>query len=601
MEKLQPGEIVDSFRIEKELHVSAVATLYKAEDLINSSSVVLKIPLIDLINNPALIYHHQNESRIGRLLHHHQIVRFLDRYKSHQYSVMEYIDGHDLRHHLTQRKKLDLDDAIDIFCQVAAACSYIHSKEIVHLDIKPENIMITREGGVKIIDFGLSHELGYGDYFGLDFTGAKGTPYYISPEQLCGLRHIKQSDIYCLAMVFYEMLTGKLPFEKSTSLNKVRERLKLDPVPPRYYDKEIPPAIQDVILSCLQRNPDDRPQSLTDCVKEMKNYPGLTSGRYGDIVTRPIAFLSYFNYFDAAKTKKSYAQQKKVGDLNVSISRQILGCVADNESSDAVVDWLRREVILSGGNITLLHVIEDDSSNEFEKYAHEVEGISLSERLSRYLTYLNRYDIFPLLRIKRGNAADIITETARELPADHIVVGRPRHRSRISKIFTGSVMEKIVEAELTNVTVVQSVNKVVSPDHVALDDFTYKEVNNLELFLLECWAEHADLIRDMEFLQTNTRVGTSEMIDHCRMTQWLLQLPNMSKKIPGVELILELDARFHVYVSDLQGFVFSKERDKADKVYGEHLYPLLAEMKKNIHSLVLKIKTDFVMQRGTRV
>lgn len=592
MRKLQPGETLDTFKIERELHISAVASLYKVKDIISGNPFVIKVPLDDLINNPTILYHHQNEDRIGRMLKSPYVVRYFDRFKSHQYSVMEYIEGEDLRHAISKDAPLDLEIALDIFCQAAEGGAYLHSKNILHLDLKPENIMLTAQGKVKLIDFGLAHHLDFGDYLNVDFGDPKGTPYYISPEQLCGLRYLKQSDIYCLAMVLYEMVTGKVPFEKTTSLAKTDKRRKIDPVPPRYYNPKLPAGVQNFILSCLQKDPVNRLQSFQECIESVSNYKKLPKGQYGEITSKPLPLFTKYNTLECSLLHER-AELTCGLKTPVNQAKQILVCIADNSSSDAVIDWLHREAVGSTAKITLLHIIEENSDSEFEKYADEVHGSSLFRRLDGYLTYLNKYEIYPLLRIKNGDAAEVITQIAKDTQADLIVIGRPKRRSRISKIFTGSVMEKIVDEGFSNVIVAQSPVTIEPPPHVDLSSFTHKEVQRLELFLLDCWVAHTDLLRDISLLPDDRK--ETEL---CDLAKWMLQLLNSPKKIDGIEHLFDLDSKFHSYLKELHQPILLEEHHKAADIYNQHLYPLLTEIKSHIHSLMHKIKSEIALDRG---
>ena len=587
MKELQAGDLFDNFRITKQLHLSAVASIYKARDLLYDCNVVLKIPLDDIINHPVLLYHHQNESRISRHLNHPCINRYLERYKNHQYLVMEFIEGRDLRNLLTRKGKIPLGLAISYFCQIAEGLSYLHEKNILHLDLKPENIMITPDNKVKIIDFGLSHHLGYGDVLGLDFKGPKGTPYYIAPEQLCGIRNSKQSDIYGLGILFYEMLTGNLPFERSSSLAKVQERLRKDPVPPRYYERDIPPSLQDIILRCLKRNPDNRPLSIAKLVAEVKNYRALPPGNYGNLITKPLSLLSYFDFSTAQYFNP--AENLKAAKIH-SPRRKLLGCIADHESSEAVIDYIRRDGILHGGSLTLLHVIEESDTNEYEKYAHEVEGSTLWGRLDSYLSELNRYNLYPELRIMRGKAADQIVEMAQELQADLIVIGRPRTRSFLSKVFTGSVMEKIVQSELTNVVVAQSIQTTKSLLVENLHSLTQHDLNDLEIFFNECWVEQ---LKALTRLTHNLLDPEDHIVDLTRfphqLQHWLEKIAEQNEFYDIFKFIYDSNTNFHAEVQMMvkQG----RDGEAMKKRFREKVVPMLMELKKQQQNALFHLKT----------
>jgi serine/threonine protein kinase len=272
---LQPeiGDIVDGFTITEKLHDGAAACLFKAKDSFDSSrAVVLKIPRDNILNQPDLFYHYQNEESISRYLNHHNVVRYLARKTSRLYLVQEHIEGVDLKTILQRKGKLDHHVALHICLKICAALKYLHGKSIIHLDLKPENIMIQPDDEVKIIDFGLARHLGLPDIIGDDFSEPQGTPYYISPEQLCSKRDSEQSDIYSLGLIFYEMVTGKLPFEKSDKLSRVQMRLKKKPVPPRYYVKELHPGLQQIILRMLEPDLEKRYSAIGDVVADLDNF-----------------------------------------------------------------------------------------------------------------------------------------------------------------------------------------------------------------------------------------------------------------------------------------------------------------------------------------
>ncbi|MBU1456285.1 MAG: protein kinase, partial [Proteobacteria bacterium] len=127
------GEIIDIFILRSELHKGALATLFLAEDLLSGQQVVLKIPCGDILNNPILLYHYQNEERISRLLDHPGIIRFIHRERSRQYIIMEYVLGQDLRSRVGKGRRLELNAALNLMAQLCSAISYLHSQSVVHL------------------------------------------------------------------------------------------------------------------------------------------------------------------------------------------------------------------------------------------------------------------------------------------------------------------------------------------------------------------------------------------------------------------------------------------------------------------------------------
>ena len=216
------GDRLDDFEIVEPLYAGALAQVYKATDRLTLQTVVLKVPSLDIVNNPLVYYHFQNEARILSGIRHPSIVRLVQRDRSTAYSILEYIPGIDMRTRMDASKRLTLLKAKHYIRQIAQALDYLHNCGIIHLDIKPENIIITPMDTVKIVDFGLARRLGAPDVLQEDFTRPHGTPYYAAPEQLDHYRDDPRTDLYSLALVYYEMLTGQLPFAKSKDLKRVR-------------------------------------------------------------------------------------------------------------------------------------------------------------------------------------------------------------------------------------------------------------------------------------------------------------------------------------------------------------------------------------------
>ena len=460
MDILRPGERIDNYRIEAILHHGEMAHVYKAFDLFYNETVVLKIPLDDILNRPILYYQYQNEECIGRYPDHDRIVRFLRRDRSGMYLVMEYIEGEDLRKVLNKERVLPIATACNYILQIAEGLEYLHDNSIIHLDLKPENIMVTPRHDIKILDFGLANHLSHNDLLADDLPGPKGTPYYIAPEQICGRRNCKESDIYTLGILFYEMLTAKLPHNRSKKLSRVRERIKRDPVPPRYYDKNIPPSLQQIILKALAKRPEERFRSITGFILELKNHTALPVSVLGELVTKPLPFLWFFNFGGCARITN---ELKKVDKIPQTSDRRILGCIIDHEHADLVIEQVKREVLLRGGEITLLVSTGQEDAESLTKYAVEVEGKAFSKRLDKYITTLKRYNLDPILRIKKGEAVEVILDTARQIRADTIVLGPPRSPKGLVALLGGSTIQKVIKHTTAKVIIADAVSPASPP------------------------------------------------------------------------------------------------------------------------------------------
>jgi len=181
-----------------------------------------------------------------------------DEKRSGRYMVLEWVDGKLLRQILNEQKRLPQDRAIKIMIGICDALDYIHKQGVVHRDLKPENIMVDAEDRIKLIDFGIAANAGSRRLTFAKLTEAMGTPDYISPEQVKGKRGDARSDIYTLGIMFYEMLTGRVPFTGPNPFVIMNERLLNNPIPPREANPEISVELQEIIYRALEREPSKR-------------------------------------------------------------------------------------------------------------------------------------------------------------------------------------------------------------------------------------------------------------------------------------------------------------------------------------------------------
>lgn len=405
------GDCLDSFEITDLIYAGPLAQVYQALDTLTQEAVAIKVPSLDIINNPLVYYHFQNESRVLDKIRHPRIVRYIHRDKSSAYNVFEYIPGVDLRDQMRTHGVFSFSKARHYISQIAQGLAHLHNCGIIHLDIKPENILLTPMDTVKIVDFGLARKLGTPDVLQQDFTMPHGTPYYAAPEQLSLYRDEPRTDIYSLAMVYYELLTGRLPFEKSQDPARVRRRLKVDPVPPRHYRPEIPEAIEQVILEALSRAPEARHASAEAFIKSLDR-SHLPMRNEGD------PSPSYPVATEIACPIRSASE-------STAHPRGMVVALDDTETVDAVVQAALRASIANSTAVTLLTVVSGDKSDDWNRYGDEVRGKRWGRKLAHYARQFQRLGIDPVVRIRDGVPADVIVETAVTSRADLIIMGPP--------------------------------------------------------------------------------------------------------------------------------------------------------------------------------
>jgi len=257
--------LADRYRIERELGAGGMATVYLARDLRHDRQVAIKVLHADLAHALGAD-RFEREIKLAARLSHPHILSLHDSGSADGflYYVMPYVEGESLRTRIAREGVLPVADAVDIAREVADALGYAHSMGIVHRDIKPDNILLSR-GHALLADFGIARAVAFADAESLTRTGTSiGTPQYMSPEQALGDPVGPASDVYSLGCVLYEMLTGSPPFTGSSS-QAVLARHTTDPVLPlRTVRKTIPEAVEAVVIASLNKLPADRPKDAAE-------------------------------------------------------------------------------------------------------------------------------------------------------------------------------------------------------------------------------------------------------------------------------------------------------------------------------------------------
>lgn len=269
---LHTGDQLDHYRIENLVARSGMASIYRATDLENGRVVALKIPHLEVQNDPALFDRFRREEEIGKLMDHPGVMKvFSDNHRSQVYMVMEWVEGQLLRKILSEQPKLPPARAVRLTLRILDALDYIHSHGIVHRDLKPENVMVDEHDNIKLIDFGIAGSAGSRRLTFAKFSPTMGTPDYISPEQVKGQRGDARSDLYALGVMLYEMLTGKVPFAGANPFLVMNDRLLNNLVPPSEIDPTITPQLQEIIYRVLERDPKNRYSSAREFARDLEH------------------------------------------------------------------------------------------------------------------------------------------------------------------------------------------------------------------------------------------------------------------------------------------------------------------------------------------
>ncbi len=272
MSALHTGDQLDHYRIDALAARSGMASIFRATDLENGRQVAIKIPHPEVESDPALFDRFRREEEIGVLMDHPGVMRvFTDGDRSRVYMVMEWVEGRLLRKILQENRKLPTERVVRITLRILDALGYIHSRGVVHRDLKPENVIVDEQDNIKLIDFGIAGNAAARRITFAKFTPTMGTPDYISPEQVKGQRGDARSDLYALGVMFYEMLTGKVPFSGANPFLIMNDRLLNNPVPPREVDPSISPQLQEIIYRALERDPRNRYANARDFARDLEH------------------------------------------------------------------------------------------------------------------------------------------------------------------------------------------------------------------------------------------------------------------------------------------------------------------------------------------
>ncbi len=257
--QLQAG-LAGQYALERELGRGGMATVFLAQDLKHKRPVALKVLLPELAASLGAERFHREIEIAARLQHPH-ILTVLDSGEAagQLWFTMPFVDGQSLRDRLHREHQLPVDDALRITREAAAALDYAHEQDVVHRDVKPENILLTRRGDVLVADFGIARALGGAGTDALTQTGmAVGTPAYMSPEQAAGGPVDGRTDLYSLGCVLYEMLAGEVPYTGPTAQAILAKRFS-DPVPSvRRVRPTVPEAVDQALQRALAMVPADR-------------------------------------------------------------------------------------------------------------------------------------------------------------------------------------------------------------------------------------------------------------------------------------------------------------------------------------------------------
>ncbi len=268
---MNPGyEIGHRYRIIRSLGEGGMANVYLAHDMVLDRDVSVKLLRLDLRDDPSTKRRFHREAMAATQLNDPHIVGIYDVGEDHglQYMVMQYVKGTDLKAYIRKHYPIPLPQVIDIMEQVLSAVATAHAHGIIHRDLKPQNILIDENKNVKITDFGIAVAVSQDSL--TQTNTLMGSVHYLSPEQARGSIATKQSDIYSLGIILFELLTGKVPFEGETAVSIALKHFREEIPSVREQNKGIPQALENVIIKATAKEPAERYNSVNEMAADLK-------------------------------------------------------------------------------------------------------------------------------------------------------------------------------------------------------------------------------------------------------------------------------------------------------------------------------------------
>ncbi len=267
-----PGRMLGGrYQVQDKIGTGGMATVYRGQDEVLGRTVAIKTMLPQYANDPSFAARFKQEAQAAAALSSPYIVSVYDWGKDGEsyYIVMEYLRGTDLKSGIRKHGALDSRKVAQIGSQIAQALSVAHKHDIIHRDIKPQNIMVQPDGNIKVMDFGIARAKN--SHLTTD-NAVLGTAHYVSPEQTQGKELGPTTDIYSLGIVMYEAATGRVPFEGDDAISVALKQVNEAPQAPTLLNPSVDPILESIILKCMEKDPSNRYQTADDLYYALRDY-----------------------------------------------------------------------------------------------------------------------------------------------------------------------------------------------------------------------------------------------------------------------------------------------------------------------------------------
>jgi serine/threonine protein kinase len=463
IQRPQAGMTIGEYELHEQIHAGGMATLWRVTRTgqPDAEPLLMKIPIVGDNHDPTAIVGFEVEQMLMPKLAGIHVPRFVASgdFSVQPYIVMELIPGKSLRARFDEAP-LPVEEVAGIGVRVATALHDLHRQGVIHLDVKPSNIMFRPGGEAILIDYGLSRHDKLPDLLAEEFRLPMGTGPYISPEQVLHIRSDPRSDLFALGVLLYHLATGERPLGNPGTIRGLRRRLYRDPVPPRALNPDIPRWLQEVILHCLEVNPNDRYDTAAQVGFDLAHPGQVTLSTRADKLRCDSAWTVTKRWFRSLGIEPGAVEQS--ASLQIARAPIIVAAIDVAQGSEALAETLRvatRRILQTEPGARLACVTVQKINRIGMDVTVDKEGRNLHVKHLVALKHWARPLQLPPDKItyhvlEAPDPAAAIVDYAHANEVDHIVIGS-RGTSALKR-YLGSVSSQVVAQAECTVTVVKT-------------------------------------------------------------------------------------------------------------------------------------------------
>lgn len=466
MKLLEPGAVVDGFIIEDCIHSGGMAHVYRVHYADGQRdpgfAMAMKVPRMTAGDGAENIVSFEIECQIMQVLQGRHVPRFVAAGDLARlpYLVMEYVTGETLEHWLDSETAPSVEQIAWLGTSMARAVHALHQQNTVHLDLKPANVLYRGDGSAVLLDFGLSCHAHYPDLLAEQLRKAVGSPAWIAPEQVVGVRGDPRSDIFAIGVMLYQLCTGELPFGAPQTQAGLRQRLWVDPVPPRKLKPELPEWLQEVVLRCLEPEAAKRYPSAAHLAFDLSHPEQVAITERGRNVTGT-KFSTHFKRW--IKAAGMHYQPSPIASQQIEEVPIVMVAVPHNDVTDATLYSLRQAVARSlgtrpGARLACVTVISSGLTSASDEENSETNVhrryLTMLRQWAQPLDHPGHQTSFHVL--ESGDVAQALLDYARGNHVSVIVMGAATHGLKTQRFVATVPIKVAMDAPCTIILVKQA-------------------------------------------------------------------------------------------------------------------------------------------------